>query len=121
MNNENEIVEDLKNWKELIKPYATPEIKLARKEVWKTVLPFGLLFIAAAIVYEFQFWGALGICFLAGLFLTRIFIIQHDCGHQSFFPDRTKNDRTGFLMSLMTFGYGISAFANAHQHHICIS
>ena len=39
MNNENEIVEDLKNWKELIKPYATPEVKLARKEVWKTVLP----------------------------------------------------------------------------------
>ena len=39
MNNENEIVDDLKNWKELIKPYATPEVKLARKEVWKTVLP----------------------------------------------------------------------------------
>ena len=39
MNNENEIVDDLKNWKEIIKPYATPEVKLARKEVWKTVLP----------------------------------------------------------------------------------
>ena len=32
MNNENEIVDDLKNWKELIKPYATPEVKLARMD-----------------------------------------------------------------------------------------
>lgn len=116
MRGEQNIINDLKNWKELIKPYATPEVKLARKEVWKTVLPFGLLFIAAAIVYEFQFWGALGICFLAGLFLTRIFIIQHDCGHQSFFPDRTKNDRTGFLMSLMTC-IPYKYWARSHNHH----
>ena len=53
MRGEQNIINDLKNWKDLIKPYATPEVKLARKEVWKTVLPFGLLFIAAAIVYEF--------------------------------------------------------------------
>jgi hypothetical protein len=39
------------------------KLKLARKEIWKTVLPFGLLFIAAAIVYEFQFWGALEFAF----------------------------------------------------------
>jgi omega-6 fatty acid desaturase (delta-12 desaturase) len=66
MKSEQEIIEDLKNWKDLIKPYATPEVKLARKEVWKTVLPFVLLFITAAIIYEFTFWGAIAVCFLAG-------------------------------------------------------
>lgn len=116
MNSEDKIIEDLKNWKELIKPYATPEIKLARKEVWKTVLPFALLFITALIVYEFNIWWALAFCFLAGLFLTRIFIIQHDCGHQSFFPDKDKNDRTGFLMSFMTC-IPYKYWARSHHHH----
>jgi omega-6 fatty acid desaturase (delta-12 desaturase) len=36
MNNENEIVEDLKNWKEIIKPYATPETKLAKNQIYNT-------------------------------------------------------------------------------------
>ncbi|MBK8443841.1 MAG: fatty acid desaturase [Sphingobacteriales bacterium] len=115
-NTEDNIIEDLKNWKELIKPYATPEVKLARREVWKTVFPFVLLFIASAIVYEFHIWGAIGICFLAGLFLIRIFIIQHDCGHQSFFPDKTKNDRTGFIMSFMTC-IPYKYWARSHNHH----
>ena len=30
MRGEQNIINDLKNWKELIKPYATPEVKLAR-------------------------------------------------------------------------------------------
>ncbi len=116
MKTEEIVIEDLKNWKDLIKPYATPEVKLARKEVWKTVLPFVLLFIAAVIVYEFQTWAAFGICLLAGCFLVRIFIIQHDCGHQSFFPDKKKNDRTGFLMSLMTC-IPYKYWARSHNHH----
>ena len=58
MNNENEIVEDLKNWKEIIKPYATPETKLAKNQIYNTFLPFVILLIAAAIVYEYSVWGS---------------------------------------------------------------
>ncbi len=113
---ENQIIEDLKNWKEVVKKYSTPETKIARKEVLKTILPFVLLFIAAAIVYEFTFWGTLGICIVAGLFLTRVFIIQHDCGHQAFFPDRKKNDRTGFITSFLTC-IPYTYWARSHNHH----
>ena len=102
MKSEQEIIEDLKNWKEIIKPYATPETKLARNQIYNTFLPFVMLLIAAAIVYEYSIWATVFVSFVAGLFLTRVFIIQHDCGHQSFFPDRKLNDTMGFISSLVT-------------------
>ena len=39
---------------------------------------------------------------LAAGFLVRIFIIQHDCGHGSFFRSRRANDLIGMVCSLMT-------------------
>jgi hypothetical protein len=40
---------------------------------------------------------------LAAGFLVRIFIIQHDCGHGSFFRSRRANALIASLYSLMTF------------------
>ena len=37
----------------------------------------------------------------AGL-LVRLFIIQHDCGHGSFFRSRTWNDRLGGMLGVLT-------------------
>jgi len=39
---------------------------------------------------------------LAAGFLVRIFIIQHDCGHGSFFRSQRVNHAVGYLCSLMT-------------------
>ena len=118
MSNENEIVEDLKNWKEIIKPYATPESKLAKTQIYNTFLPFVMLLIAAAIIYEYSIWATVFVSFVAGLFLTRVFIIQHDCGHQSFFPDRKLNDTMGFISSLVTC-IPYKYWARSHNHHQC--
>jgi omega-6 fatty acid desaturase (delta-12 desaturase) len=38
----------------------------------------------------------------AGL-LVRLFIIQHDCGHGSFFPSRRANNIVGRIISILTF------------------
>jgi len=47
-------------------------------------------------------WITLPISVLAAGFLIRIFIIQHDCGHRSFFRSRRANELIGSLCSLMT-------------------
>jgi acyl-lipid omega-6 desaturase (Delta-12 desaturase) len=54
---------------------------------------------AVAIVSR---WIALPLSLIAAGFLVRIFIIQHDCGHGSFFRSRRANDLIGMLCSLMT-------------------
>jgi len=40
---------------------------------------------------------------VTGAFLVRLFILQHDCGHRSFFRSRRANDVVGMFLSLLTF------------------
>lgn len=54
------------------------------------------------ILASISVWAALPLSALAAGFLVRIFIIQHDCGHGSFFRSRRANDYIGRLCSLMT-------------------
>lgn len=49
-------------------------------------------------------------------FLVRIFIIQHDCGHQSFFSSHSANNRIGKICSFLTF-IPYSYRAAGHQFH----
>ncbi|HEX3487274.1 MAG TPA: fatty acid desaturase [Micropepsaceae bacterium] len=39
----------------------------------------------------------------AGALLVRVFIVQHDCGHGSFFASRRANDLLGMVCSMITF------------------
>jgi omega-6 fatty acid desaturase (delta-12 desaturase) len=66
---------------------------------------FGGFFATCAVMYlcvAISLWIALPLSALAAGFLVRIFIIQHDCGHGSFFRSRRANDLVGLLCSLMT-------------------
>jgi omega-6 fatty acid desaturase (delta-12 desaturase) len=48
----------------------------------------------------------------AGL-VVRLFVIQHDCGHASYFPSRRANEVVGRLCSLVTF----TPYANWRRQH----
>jgi acyl-lipid omega-6 desaturase (Delta-12 desaturase) len=66
---------------------------------------FGGFFATCAVMYlcvAVSLWIALPLSVIAAGFLVRIFIIQHDCGHGSFFKSRRANDLTGTLCSLLT-------------------
>ena len=53
--------------------------------------------------------------FAAGL-LVKLFTIQHDCGHGSYFKNRAANHALGFAISLLTFTpYGF--WRDAHNRH----
>jgi omega-6 fatty acid desaturase (delta-12 desaturase) len=56
----------------------------------------------AYIALPISYWLTLAAAFTAGGFMVRVFIIQHDCGHYSFFKSPRVNDVTGWLMSLIT-------------------
>lgn len=49
------------------------------------------------------YWLTLLIAIPAAGFLVRLFMIQHDCGHGAFFPNRLANDWTGRILGLLTF------------------
>jgi omega-6 fatty acid desaturase (delta-12 desaturase) len=58
----------------------------------------------AALLYAMShgFWYALALAVPAAVFLVRLFIIQHDCGHGSFFKSRRTNETLGHVLSVLT-------------------
>lgn len=69
------------------------------------ITSFGGFFATCAAMYvliDVSYWFSLALAPLAAGFLVRIFIIQHDCGHLSFFRGRRANDMLGFACSLLT-------------------
>jgi omega-6 fatty acid desaturase (delta-12 desaturase) len=51
---------------------------------------------------DVSYWVALALAPLAAGFRVRIFIIQHDYGHLSFFRSRRANNIVGFACCLLT-------------------
>jgi len=58
-----------------------------------------------AIYWSWRFSYALALCltFLAGLWVVRVFIIMHDCGHGSFTQSKLANSIIGNIAGLMVF------------------
>ena len=51
---------------------------------------------------DYGYWIALVLSLPAAAFVIRLFMIQHDCGHYSFFKSRRANDILGSLIGVFT-------------------
>lgn len=71
-------------------------------ELFITLIPFLGLFAGIIVAVEAGYLVTLAFTPLAGLFLLRLFIIQHDCGHGSFMRHRTSNDWFGRMLGVFT-------------------
>jgi acyl-lipid omega-6 desaturase (Delta-12 desaturase) len=80
-------------------------IQSTAASVWQvvnTIPPFcGLLFLMYFLL-PVSYLLVLAVSVIAAGFLVRTFIIQHDCGHGSFFKSRKANNRLGHFCSLLT-------------------
>ena len=98
-----------KQWAEILAPYGVADPKRSAVELFFTAVPFLLLWALMLFCLErFGYWACLPLAVPAAGFLVRLFMIQHDCGHGSFFPDRTTNDRIGRIIGVLTltpYGY----------------
>ncbi len=113
---EQEIRTKLSNWKELIEQYQTPDSRKAGIQILNTFLPYLALWILMYFVYSYSIWLALGLAFINAFFLVRIFIIQHDCGHQSFTRSQRANNFIGYACSLFS-SIPYKYWAKVHNHH----
>ena len=79
-----EIADSLKNWKEIVKKYQEPDNKKAAIQLLTTFLPYLGLWVLMYFSLQWSIFITIGLGLINAFFLVRIFIIQHDCGHQSF-------------------------------------
>jgi len=97
-----EPVRQAKEWVQVLAKYREPSTRRSIMELVVTLVPFALLWTLAWVSLSISYWLAFGIAALNGLFLVRIFCIQHDCGHASFFKNRTVQDWVGRALGVLT-------------------
>jgi len=82
--------------------YKTPQTGRAVWQIITTVVPAVLLAAAMYLSLEVGYWLTLLLSVPMGGLLVRFFIIQHDCGHGSFFSSKRANTIVGRLISILT-------------------
>lgn len=82
-----------------------------------TATPFVALLVVMAAASHERYWLTLLLAIPTAGLLVRLFIIQHDCGHGSFFKRRAANDFLGRVLSLLTLTPYTSWKLSHAAHH----
>jgi acyl-lipid omega-6 desaturase (Delta-12 desaturase) len=108
---------DERLWLTKLTPYREPRFWRSLAELTMTALPFALLWLAMWISLGYSYWLCLLLALPASGFLVRLFMIQHDCGHGSFFRRRLANDWIGRVIGVLTLTpYGYWRRTHAMHH-----
>ncbi|MDH4011727.1 MAG: fatty acid desaturase [Desulfobacterales bacterium] len=90
-------------WVQILAPYRQPSNGRAIVEIVITIVPLFALWVLMWATLDLGYWLVLPLTIPAAGFLVRLFLIQHDCGHGSFFRQRWANDWTGRILGILTF------------------
>lgn len=106
-------------WNKIVAPYKGAD-------TWRSVVQLSItvgLFAASwAAMYwslSVSYWLTLLLSFPTAGFLVRLFMIQHDCGHGSYFKTAVSRDTVGFLLGVLTltpYAYWRKTHAYHHSH-----
>ena len=89
------------DWKHAVAKFQTPSAWRASWQILNTLVPYALTWYLMYLSLQVSIWLALPLAVIAGALLVRIFIIFHDCGHDSFFRSRLANNITGFCAGIL--------------------
>ncbi len=84
-------------------PFQTASLRRSVGQFGSTMLAYLALNAAMYAVLPWSTWAAMALALPAAGMVVRLFIVQHDCGHGSFFRSRRANDWVGRACSLATF------------------
>lgn len=82
--------------------YREPDSARGVLELAITAVPLVIIWVLIWAALDHGYWFALLLEVPAAGLLVRLFMIQHDCGHGSFFRGRVANDWVGRAIGVMT-------------------
>ena len=89
-------------WLNGLSKYKRPDQLKSIWQVLNTLVPFLCLWYLMYRSLSWSYWITLLLAIPTAGFLVRVFIIQHDCGHHSFFRNRRVNDIIGACCGILT-------------------
>jgi len=100
----------------IVTPFAGAERRRSLVQLVTSFGPFFAVCGAAYLAYPVSWLISLALALPAGALLLRVFSIQHDCTHGSFFASRRANRWAGFACSLFTLT-PFAAWGRLHLLH----
>jgi len=91
-----------KEWLNIVKKYQKSDNWHSTRQVLNSLIPFILILISMFFSLKISYWLVLALSILNAGFITRIFIIQHDCGHNSFYKSKRANNIIGSIFGVIT-------------------
>ena len=91
-----------------LSPFQRPQTSRALWELAATVAPLAALWTGLYVCMAKGWWWGLVLALPAAVFLVRLFLIQHDCGHNAFFGSAGANAWLGRALGVVTmtpYGY----------------
>ena len=106
------------SWVKRLAPYRVISNRRALLELTITVAAFAALWGASWYLYYFSIFASLALAIPTSIFLVRLFMVQHDCGHLALFTSKQANEWVGRVLGLFTLTpYDYWRHAHA-QHHM---
>jgi omega-6 fatty acid desaturase (delta-12 desaturase) len=97
----------------IIGRHANPDNFKATIQVLTTLLPLALLWCVATYAINVSYWLVAATTLLISLFVLRVLVLMHECGHGSLFRSAGLNRAFGFLFGVLT---GMPQYVWS-QHH----
>jgi len=105
-----------RDWAQILANYREPSHARSVLELAITAGSFAVLWFSMWAALWFGYWLSLVIAVPTAGFLVRLFMIQHDCGHGSFFRRRAVNDWVGRALGALTLT-PYDAWRRSHAIH----
>ncbi len=106
---------DQREWVKIVSRFNKPDVG---KSIWQIINSFGPYLLMWPVMYyslQVSYLLTLALAILTAGFQVRMFIIFHDCGHESFFRSSRANKIVGTILGSLTF----TPYAYWHkEHHI---
>ena len=92
-----------RSWVRIVAGYRDSSARRSILEVMITLIPLVGIWLLMWAALDHGYWLGLLLAVPAAGFLIRLFMIQHDCGHGSFFASRRANHWLGRAIGVLTF------------------
>jgi len=111
--------ETVERWNRILEPYLGADTGRSLRQLAASVIPFVILWWLMLRSLEVGYWLTLLLAIPTAGFMMRMFMIQHDCGHGSFFKSRAARDWVGRCIGvvlLTPYDYWKRTHAYHHAH-----
>jgi acyl-lipid omega-6 desaturase (Delta-12 desaturase) len=101
-------------WQEALVVYAQPRLRRGLLDIVTSAVPYLVLCVAMYLLLRVSPLLAVALVIPTAGFLVRVYVVFHDCTHDSLLPSRRANRWAGRVLGLLVF----SPFRRRRHDHV---